>query len=67
MNKMQFKVWFIKINYSEDTSFISDKKQNMNSSDVELCDSECWNIWTGFWIEGVILPLVAALGIAGKI
>ena len=37
----------------------------MNSSDVEACDSECWNLWTGFWIEGVILPLVAALGIAG--
>ena len=59
---MQLKVWFIKMNI---TSFISDKKQKMNSSDVEACDSECWNLWTGFWIEGVILPLVAALGIAG--
>jgi len=39
----------------------------MNSSEEEAYDSEYWNIWTGFWIEGVILPLIAALGIAGNV
>ena len=38
----------------------------MNSSEEDAYDSEYWNIWTGFWIEGVILPLIAALGIAGN-
>ena len=39
----------------------------MNTTDSEGdCDSDChWDHWAGFWIEGVILPLIAALGIAG--
>ena len=45
---------------------ISVKILIMNSSEEEAYDSEYWNIWTGFWIEGVILPLIAALGIAGN-
>ena len=39
----------------------------MNTTESEGdCDSDChWDHWAGFWIEGVILPLIAALGIAG--
>ena len=39
----------------------------MNTTDSEGdCDSDCrLDHWAGFWIEGVVLPLIAALGIAG--
>ena len=40
-------------------------------SAVEECEGECWagwdtwDYWSSVWIEGVILPAIAALGIAG--
>ena len=43
----------------------------MNMSVVEECEGECWagwdtwDYWSSVWIEGVILPAIAALGIAG--
>ena len=43
----------------------------MNMSAVEECEGECWagwdtwDYWSSVWIEGVILPAIAALGIAG--
>ena len=44
----------------------------MNMSGVEECEGECWagwdtwDYWSSVWIEGVILPAIAALGIAGR-
>ena len=44
----------------------------MNMSAVEECEGECWagwdtwDYWSSVWIEGVILPAIAALGIAGR-
>ena len=41
-------------------------------SGVEECEGECWagwdtwDYWSSVWIEGVILPAIAALGIAGR-
>ena len=37
----------------------------MNGTDEGGCDSDCLDHWAGFWIEGVVLPIIAALGIAG--
>ena len=37
----------------------------MNITNDRECDSDCLDYWAGFWIEGVVLPLIAALGIAG--
>ena len=37
----------------------------MNVTEEEECDSDCLDHWAGFWIEGVVLPIIAALGIAG--
>ena len=43
----------------------------MNMSGMEECEGECWagwdtwDYWSSVWIEGVILPAIAALGIAG--
>ena len=37
----------------------------MNVTDGGGCDSDCLDHWAGFWIEGVVLPIIAALGIAG--
>jgi len=41
----------------------------MNSSLHEECDSECWSWdeWSSFWLEGIILPGIAFLGIAGNV
>ena len=44
----------------------------MNMSGMEECEGECWagwdtwDYWSSVWIEGVILPAIAALGIAGR-
>ena len=37
----------------------------MNITEEGECDSDCLDHWAGFWIEGVVLPIIAALGIAG--
>ena len=37
----------------------------MNVTEEGECDSDCLDHWAGFWIEGVVLPIIAALGIAG--
>ena len=36
----------------------------MNSTDS--CNIDCLEMVVGFWVEGVILPVIAALGIIGQ-
>ena len=47
---------------------------NMNISNiveegegVEDCDDECWDLYIGFWIEGLLVPAIAVFGIVGNI
>ena len=34
---------------------------------VEDCDDECWDLYIGFWIEGLLVPAIAVFGIVGNI
>ena len=33
---------------------------------IEDCDDDCWEIFVGFWIEGLLVPVIAAFGIVGE-
>ena len=34
---------------------------------VDDCDDECWDLYIGFWIEGLLVPAIAVFGIVGNI
>ena len=42
----------------------------MNTTIMNESESESWedwiDVWSGFWLEGVALPIVAAFGIIGE-
>ena len=40
------------------------KVMAMNNS--SSCSTECWEMRLSFWLEGVILPTIAAAGIIGN-
>ena len=38
----------------------------MGGNGTSLCDDECWELWVGFWIEGLLLQVIAVAGIIGR-
>ena len=37
---------------------------SLNNSSEE-CSEDCWDAYVGFWLEGCLVPAIAAFGIAG--
>ena len=35
------------------------------STMVRSCSDDCWDEFIGFWIEGCLVPVIAAFGIVG--